>query len=204
MSSVDDMIEQNSWRIVEGSVDTLRVLIENGLVIYKLKLNTEELQEALDLLVKEELFCNVYSSNPKQIPKLSTGGPADTKRVWRKLKAIPLFNALVQTVCHDFPGGIIAGFFINLYDNTIVRGVTGASKAKPSVEDSSKPKKFTLHPKFRYLLANKKLEMYDNLIQQLEERIELENCKSAKVELKKTNTQRRKLLRTIKTLVHMI
>jgi hypothetical protein len=53
-----------------GSVDTLRVLIEDGLVIYKLKLNTEELQEALDLLVKEELFCNVYSSNPKQIPKL--------------------------------------------------------------------------------------------------------------------------------------
>jgi hypothetical protein len=87
----------------------------------------------IDLLVKEDLFCNIHSNNPEQIPKLSTGRPADTQRVWRKLKAIPLFGGLLQTVCNDFPGGIIAGFFVNIYDSTIVRGAKDSSKSKSSV-----------------------------------------------------------------------
>jgi len=69
-SSIDEMVSQNVFRIVDSTpqkVALLRLLVSAGLEIFKVPLNMDRLQQAIDASLPNEFFIDRFSSNPKQM-----------------------------------------------------------------------------------------------------------------------------------------
>lgn len=120
-ASLEKIVAQNSWRIVDGSVETLRLLVKHGLLIYRYPFEPTELQNSINTVVSSGLFNCVYNRKPSTITKLSTGKNGNSKRVCSLLNETPFFARFLRDVCRDSPEGSISNFFFNSYDNTIPR-----------------------------------------------------------------------------------
>lgn len=118
-SSVGRLLEQSAWRIVEGSVEMLRLLFQHGLIIYGYPFDQSELQTAVNTIISDGLFVAKLNKKSSSIPKLSTGGPKHSSRVCNILRDNTFFDRFISDTCRDFPSGTLFKFFVNSYDNSI-------------------------------------------------------------------------------------
>jgi hypothetical protein len=124
-ASYEAMFQANKHRMEnagEAEEALFRLLIRNGLMIGRYPHNPSSLEQELNEAIANGLFNTIRASRQDYIPKITTGGFYDSKRVLELLLSFPTFkNYLVDYVSSVYVGGKISSIFVNLYDNTIPR-----------------------------------------------------------------------------------
>eukprot|EP00956_Cyclotella_meneghiniana_P027037 scaffold59816_cov55-Cyclotella_meneghiniana.AAC.2 len=161
-SSIDDMVSQNVFRIVDSTpqkVALLRLLVSAGLEIFKVPLDNVRLQQAIDASLPNEFFIDRFSSNPIRIPIWYSGGPRHSVRVLKILYAQYEFRRYFEILSQIYPGGVIGGAFCPIYDYSIL--------SLPPIDKVRKP---TLPIPVKRELATSKLKHYRRIISETKRR----------------------------------